>query len=55
MDWFCDRAASHSPPGAIITYEAIVATQGQALSAIVPGAAAAAEPLSSRNQNALRP
>ena len=53
MDWFFERATSYLPPGAIITYEAIVATQGQALSAIVPGAAAAAEPLSSRNQNAL--
>jgi hypothetical protein len=49
LDWFFASYASALPRARVIRYEDVIATQGAALAAIAPAAAAAEFPLRSRN------
>lgn len=53
LSWFCRSFLTHLPPERILRYEDIISTGGRALDAIIPDAAAIAEPLESRNRNSL--
>lgn len=53
LNWFFEELRQQLPSTQIIRYEALVASQGQALQIIMPAAAALAEPLRSKNQNSL--
>ena len=53
LGWFWEQFHRHLPREAIIEYEALVGSGGQALSIINPAAARLDEPLQSRNANRL--
>jgi hypothetical protein len=53
LGWFFGQFLRHLPRSRVLRYEDLVASGGAALGAFVPGAATLAEPLASRNRNAL--
>src|SRR5215203_337343 len=53
LDWWCERFERCLPARNILRYEDIVASEGKALAAIVPGARELNKTLSSRNANEL--
>lgn len=53
LHWFFTELQQQLPPAHIIRYEALIASQGQALHVMAPSAAALSEPLSNKNQNSL--
>jgi hypothetical protein len=51
VSWFCAQFIKYLPPTHVIRYEDIIATNGNALTPIVPGAADLNQPLESRNRS----
>lgn len=51
LSWFFERYKTYLPASAVIRYEDVITTQGQALAVVVPSAKNLTAPLKSRNKN----